>query len=404
MKNILFIFARHSENPDDSTLTKDLSDDFFKQGNNVTVVTFLEKKYKRETQLKIENGYEVLRVKTGNYFNIGSRIEKGMTVLTMASDLKKGIIKYLGDRKYDLIITHTPFVSTEKLIKPLKEYFKCPAHLILWDIFPQNAKDIGIINNNLLFSFFKYREKKMLSIYDYIWCMSEGNVDYLKKNYSYLDKNKIKFLRNWAVIKPKIKINKKEIRNKYNFSENDFIAVFGGNMGKPQKLENILSLAERCLENKNIKFLFIGSGSEKERLEKLTKDKNLINVSFINQVPREDYEKITAGCDIGLVSLDERFTVPNFPSKTTDYFKLSLPILASLDKCAAEDYGNFLQNEVKGGLFAPAGNTEELYKQFMKLYKDENLRKQLGNNGRKYYEEYLGVDKAYKTIMKKVGE
>ena len=60
--NILFIFSRHSENPNDSTLTKDLSDEFFKQGNNVTVVTLLEKKYKRETELKKENGYEVLRL------------------------------------------------------------------------------------------------------------------------------------------------------------------------------------------------------------------------------------------------------------------------------------------------------------------------------------------------------
>lgn len=402
--NILFIFSRHSENPNDSTLTKDLSDEFFKQGNNVTVVTLLEKRYKKETQLKIENGYEVLRIKTGNYFNISNKFEKGMTVLTMASDLKNGIIKYLGDRKYDLIITHTPFVSSEKLIFPLKKYFNCPAYLILWDIFPQNAKDIGIINNKFLFSFFKFKEKKMLSIYDCIWCMSEGNIKYLKENYSYLNKDKIKLLRNWAVIKPKLEIEKKNIRNKYGFLENDFIAIFGGNMGKPQKLENILSLAEKCLENKKIKFLFIGNGSEKERLEKLAKENNLLNVTFINQVPREDYEKITASCDIGLVSLDERFTVPNFPSKTTDYFKLSLPILASLDKCAAKDYGNFLQNEVKGGLFALAGNIDELYKQFMELYNNEDLRKGLGNNGRKYYEKYLGVDKAYETIMKEIGD
>lgn len=399
MKNILFIFLRHSENPNDSTLTKDLSDEFFRQGNNVTVVTILEKKYKKETQIKIENGYEVLRVKTGNYFNVSNKIEKGITSLTMIPKLKKEIIKYLGEKKYDLIITHTPFISTEKLINPLKKYFNCPAHLILWDIFPQNAKDIGILNNNLLFSYFKHNEKKMFLTYDCIWCMSEGNVNYLKENYFYLDKSKIKLLRNWAIIKPNIEINKKEIRNKYDFSEDEFIAIFGGNMGKPQKLENILSLAERSLENKKVKFLFIGNGSEKERLEKLAKEKNLSNVTFINQVPREDYEKITTSCDIGLVSLDERFTVPNFPSKTTDYFKLSLPILASLDRCAAEDYGNFLQNKVKGGLFAEAGNTEGLYNQFMKLYNDESLRKTLGNNGRKYYEEYLGVDKAYETIM-----
>lgn len=202
--------------------------------------------------------------------------------------------------------------------------------------------------------------------------------------------------------KKKIEIDKKEIRNKYNFSEDEYIAIFGGNIGRLQKLENILFLAEKCLKNKKIKFLFIGSGSEKERLEKLAKENNLSNVTFINQVPREDYEKITASCDIGLVSLDERFTVPNFPSKTTDYFKLSLPIFASLDKCAAEDYGNFLQNKVKGGLYAEAGNTKELYNQFMKLYSNKNLRKELGNNGRKYYEEYLGVDKAYETIIKEV--
>ena len=402
MKNILFIFLRHSENPNDSTLTKDLSDEFFKQGNNVTVVTILEKKYRRETQLKIENGYEVLRVKTGNYFNVSNSIEKGITSLTMVSKLKREIINYLGKKRYDLIITHTPFISTEKLINPLKSYFKCPAHLILWDIFPQNAKDIGILKNKLLFSYFKYNERKMFLAYECIWCMSEGNVDYLKENYSYLDKDKIKLLRNWAIIKPCIEINKEEIRKKYGFLKNDYIAIFGGNMGKPQKLENILFLAQKCLNNNNIKFLFIGNGSEKERLKKLSKENNISNVIFINQVLREEYEKITASCDVGLVSLDERFTVPNFPSKTTDYFKLSLPILASLDRCAAEDYGNFLQNKVKGGLFAEAGNTEGLYNQFMKLYNDESLRKTLGNNGRKYYEEYLGVDKAYETIMNEI--
>lgn len=400
--NILFIFSRHSENPNDSTLTKDLSDEFFKQGNDVTVVTLLEKKYRKETELKKENGYDVLRVKTGNYFNISNKFEKGMTVLTMARDLKNSILKNLGDRKYDLIVTHTPFVSTEKLITPLKKHFGCPAHLILWDIFPQNAKDLGMITNKFLFNFFKRKEEKMLKAYDYISCMSEGNVKYLIENYPYLNKDNIKLMRNWALIKPKIDINKEEIRNKYGFNKKDFIAIFGGNMGKPQKLENILALAEKALSEEIIKFLFVGSGSEKDRLEKLAKEKNLINTTFINQVPREDYEKITGACDVGIVSLDERFTVPNFPSKTTDYFKLGLPILASLDKCAMEDYGNFLENIAKGGLASTAPNTEKLYKKLKKLYENKNLREELGNNGRKFYEENLGVNKAYNIIIKEI--
>lgn len=397
--NILFVFSRHSESKDDSTLTRELSDEFSRNGNDITVVTILEKKFKRETEYKIENGYEVLRVKTGNYFNVGNKIEKGITTLTMIPKLKRGILKYLGDKKYDLIITHTPFLSDASLINPLKKYFKCPAHLILWDIFPQNAKDIGIVKNNIIFNFFKQKEKKMFLAYDQIWCMSKGNIKYLQEKYEYLDKDKIKLLKNWAYLKPKLKINKEEIRKKYGYSEKDFLAIFGGNMGKPQKLENILSLAEKCLELSDVKFIFVGNGSEKERLKKITKDKNLKNINFIDQLPRENYERFTSACNIGLVSLDERFTVPNFPSKTTDYFKLSLPILASLDRCSAEDYGKFLEEEAKGGIFAEAGNIEDLYEKFLTLYNSKDLRKQLGSNGRKYYEEYLGVDKAYKTIM-----
>lgn len=402
--NILFLYLRHSESKDDSTLTRELSDEFSRNGNDITVVTILEKKFKRETEYKIENGYEVLRIKTGNYFNIGSKIEKGITTLTMIPKLKKGILKYLGDKKYDLIITHTPFLSDASLINPLKKYFKCPAHLILWDIFPQNAKDIGIIKNNIIFNFFKQKEKKMFLAYDQIWCMSKGNIKYLQEKYEYLDKDKIKLLKNWAYLKPKLKINKEEIRKKYGYSEKDFLAIFGGNMGKPQKLENILSLAEKCLELSDVKFIFVGNGSEKERLKKITKDKNLKNINFIDQLPREDYERFTSACNIGLVSLDERFTVPNFPSKTTDYFKLSLPILASLDRCSAEDYGKFLEEEAKGGIFAEAGNVEDLYEKFLTLYNSKDLRKWLGNNGREYYEEHLGVDKAYKVIMNSIKE
>lgn len=397
--NILFIFSRHSKLANDSTLTKDLSDEFYRQGNDVTVVTVLEKKYKEDTQLKKENGYNVLRIKSSNIFNVKNKFEKGLSVLNIPKDIKNGVFKYLGDKKFDLIIAHTPFFSSEKIIKPLKDYYNCPAFLILWDIFPQNAKDIGMMTNSILFNFFKHKEKNMLLAYDRILCMSPGNVEYMKKNYDYLDKNKIKLLRNWAKIKPVEEIDKSVIRQKYGYGLDEFIVVFGGNMGKPQKLENILKLAEKVQNKDKIKFLFVGSGTEKDRLENIVKDKQLNNVRFINQVPREDYEVLISACNLGIVSLDERFTVPNFPSKTTDYFKLGLPVLASLDDTAAADYGHFLQEEAKGGLFASAGNIEKLQETLLRIYNDEMLRANLGKNGRKYYEENLGVEKAYNTII-----
>lgn len=401
-KNILFIFSRHSENPKDSTLTKDISDEFFRQGHNIKVVTMLEKKYKRKTQLNIENGYPVLRVKTGNYFDSPGKIEKGITALMMPKKLEKSIKKNFKDEQFDMIYTHTPFVSNAKLINNLKEYYKCKACLHLWDIFPQNAKDIKLLNNRILLKYFEVQEQRMYDAFDYIGCMSKGNLEYMKNRDKNIKLDKYFVLKNWAQIKQKPTFNKKLIREKYGYTENDFICIFGGNMGKPQKLENILELAKKSLIDKTIKFLFVGKGTERNWLEAKVRNEKISNVKFLDYVPREDYELITAACDIGLVSLDERFTVPNFPSKTTDYFKLELPILASLDFCAAKDYGKFLQDEVKGGLFALAGKTDELYNQLLKLKNNSELKIELGKNGRKYYENELGVERAYKTIMRQI--
>ena len=230
--------------------------------------------------------------------------------------------------------------------------------------------------------------------------MSEGNIKFLKNQDPEIENSKLHILRNWGKIKPKFESNRNEIREKYLYKDNDFIVVFGGNMGKPQGLEFLLNLAEKNLSNENIKFLFIGKGNEKEHLKNIVKTKNLNNVKFIDFIPREDYEKLISACDIGIVSLHSCFTIPNIPSKTIDYFKLSLPILAFTDKNT--DYPIILEKESKGGLSCFYGDLENAQERLMKLYNDESLRKELGNNGRKYYEEYLGVDKAYETIMNEI--
>lgn len=396
--NVLFLLPRYSENIKDSTLEKELVKEFSNQGNKVIVATILEE---GKTYFKELENIRLLKIRCGKYYSKGTtKLDKGMTILKIPFLFSLRIKEKINE-KIDLIILSTPMFNNPFLIKKMKNHFQCEVLLIVWDIFPQNAIDLGIIKNKFLIKYFDSKYKKALKISDYITVMSEGNKKYIKKIFRIEDK-KIILLKNWAYLKPKLEINKEEIRKKYEYSEKDFLAIFGGNMGKPQKLENILSLAEKCLELPEVKFIFVGNGSERERLKKVAMDKKLKNIRFIDQLPREDYEKFTSACNIGLVSLDERFTVPNFPSKTTDYFKLSLPILASLDKCSAADYGKFLEKEVRGGIFAEAGNVEDLYEKFLTLYNSKDLRKQLGNNGRGYYEEHLGVDKAYKVIINSI--
>lgn len=401
-ENILIILPRYSERINDSSLEKDLVNEFKDKGHKVTVVTLRERKEKKVTTLKIENGIQVLRVKTGNFRDDVNKYEKGITKILNPYIFYNQIKKKLSNEKYDLIITTTPISNSKYLHKKLKKEFKLARIItIIWDMFPQNALDLEMLKKNYLYKVLKKGFHNSLLTADFITAMSKGNLEYLKAEYINIEK-KIFVLKNWSKIKEKPKIEFKKIREKYGFNSLDFIVVFGGNMGKPQKLENILELADSAKEKVEIKFLFVGNGTEKEKLKEIKIKEKLNNVKFIDYIPREDYEKLITACDIGLVSLDERFTVPNFPSKTTDYCKLGLPILASLDNCALNDYGIYLEKKIKGGLVGRAGNTEDLKEKLLKLYTDEELRVQLGENSRKYYEKYLGVDKAYETIMNKI--
>jgi len=103
-------------------------------------------------------------------------------------------------------------------------------------------------------------------------------------------------------------------------------------------------------------------------------------------------------CDIGLINLSRKFTIPNIPSKTIAYFKACIPILASTDKNT--DYKDLLIKKAKAGLWSETGDLKTYKSNFDKLFNDKKLREELGRNGRRFLEENLSVEKAYQIIMK----
>ncbi len=395
--NILFLLIDFSKNSDH--LYKELVYKFRDCGHNVYVGTITEKKYKIPTSLQEEDGIKVLRVQTGNLFEVGF-IEKGITTLTLGRTLKNEVQKHFKNIPFDLVIHHTPPITFDSVVSEITRISKAKSYLILRDIFPQNAVDLGILKNKLLFKYFRKVERKLYKDSDFIGCMSQENINYIRAHNPDVDHAKLHILRNWGKIRPPLKVKKKDIRKKYGFSNDDFIAVFGGNMGRPQGLEFLLKLAEEYRESKNIKFLMVGKGCEKPKLMELAKNKGLKNVIFLDFIPRVDYEKLIAACDIGIVSLHSSFTIPNIPYKTVDYCKLSLPILACTD--TNTDYPKILEKEAKAGLASIYGDIEGYKRNFEILLTNRELRQKMSISGRKYYEEYLGVDLAYKTITDKV--
>jgi glycosyltransferase involved in cell wall biosynthesis len=398
--NILFLFAVYPEEKNGNFLTKDLPDELALRGENVYVATIRERRLGLPTSLSDEYGKKILRVRTGNMFNGANKIEKGLTTILMNRPLLLEIKKHWGDIKFDLVIGTSPYTANHILIKGIKEYFRCPAFLILWDLYPQNAKDLGFIKNKLLFNLLKKQEVKSIKQFDFIGCMSNGNINYIKENYDFIDYDKLFLFPLWAN-KHKASETKAIGRNEIGYKENDFIAVFGGSMGIPQNLSNIISLANKVKATPEIKFLFIGEGSESNNIKHLVQEMNLTNVKFIGRLDRAKYESIMSLCDVGLVSLHPDFTVPNFPSKTIEYLKYGLPILATLDRVSLNDYGNFIQDDIKVGLCSFAKDITKYEENLFRLLNDKALYIDLSNNAKKSYVENFDIQNNCNQIVNK---
>ncbi len=399
MKKVLFIGLSYPNVKENTHLYTDLMQEFQGRGHEVTVIAPDEEKIRKKSEMAIEGGIKILRVPTLSLFGTG-KIIKGLSNILLSYQFKKAFKKHKLSSNYDLIIIPTPPINLIDFAFWLKNKSKAKLYLILRDIFPQNAVDLKMMTKGgFIYTYFRKKEIKLYEQSDKIGCMSPANVDYVKKHNEYLDFSKIHLLPNWENLYDVDRnIDEEKIRGKYGL-KNKMVAIFGGNIGQPQRVENILHLAQQSQELKDLVFFIIGGGTEKEKIAKMATQLNLSNVILKDSLPRQEYSDILVLADIGLISLNQDFTIPNFPSKVLPYYNFKKPILASVD--VNTDFGT-IQEEIKSGFYSNAGDTASFKKNLVKLYSSKELREKLGQNGYDYMKEELTTARAYKTILEQL--
>lgn len=370
---------------------------FHENGHDITVVAPM---YDEVTSgLQIEEGIKVIRVKTMKLFGIGL-VKKGIANVLLPYQYKKALKENNIGFDFDLIITPTPPITLYGVAAWLKRKSKAKIYLILRDIFPQNAVDLGMLKKgSLIHYFFNRKEKKLYEKSDAIGCMSQGNIDFIKEQNPEVAHQKLHLLPNWGDPVPIIEESRiAELRKKENL-DHRFIVIFGGNIGLPQKLENIVDLAIACKDSKEILFIIMGSGTEAQNLENLIQSKNVNNIWLKPGLPQKEYMLWVQMADVGLISLSEKFTIPNIPSKSLSYYNTKTPILASIDKNT--DFGAILE-DLNVGVWAEASQTEALKEKLLFLKDNPDLRLKMGENGYAYMKEELSSKKAYRTIITEI--
>jgi glycosyltransferase involved in cell wall biosynthesis len=224
--------------------------------------------------------------------------------------------------------------------------------------------------------------------------MSPKNIEYVLRHNSLAEK-KVVLLPNWRKIRNLSSFKGRDFRNEMGLGGR-IVAVFGGVIGIAQELEFLLELAKLYRNSDKVCFLIIGDGNRYQNIAEIVQREALSNVILRKKVPSNEFAALLKHCDIGLINLDRRFTIPNFPSKVLDYFEAALPVLAATDP--STDFGRYL-DDAGAGFHCLTGDLESYRDKFEKLITDSQLRTQMGLNGRRYLESHLTVDLAYRTIM-----
>ena len=334
--NILFITIGQLTDINAPGIYTDLLREFKRNHHEVYVMTSREKRRQLPTEYLTESGFHFLRVKIGNITKCGV-IEKGISTVMVERQYISALRKYLKDVRFDLVLYTTPPITFVKTVEYIRKRDQAGTYLILKDIFPQNAVDIGMMDlsgiKGILYKHFRKQEKRLYSISDHIGCMSQANVDYVIRNNPEVDPEKVEICPNTMdpadMSCPEEK--RKQLREKYGIPQDKKVFIYGGNLGKPQDIPFIIQCMKACQDLDQAYFLIAGNGTEYHKLTKFMEEEKPENVRLIKQLPKDEYDQMVGSCDIGLIFLDHRFTIPNFPSRLLNYMAAKLPVLACTD-------------------------------------------------------------------------
>jgi len=314
----------------------DLALEFIRQGNQVTIITPSSETIVNILTDSIEN-MQIIRLKSPKIRGVSyirRVIGEFLMPFAMIFNLK---LSSASISQFDGVVTYSPSIFLGPVAKKIKKISECKNYLIIRDIFPQWAVDLGLISHNSApYFFLKLIERNLYSTADIIGIQTLANMPYFKKEI--LGNVTIEVLHNWWAVNKsttcRIVVEKSILKGRTIF-------VYAGNMGDAQGLSIFIDLADSLQAQKSIGFLFVGRGNAVISLRQDVKARRLDNILIYDEIEPQEIHALYQQCDIGIISLDKRHTTHNIPGKFLSYMQSGLPVLAAINS------GNDLEHIIK---------------------------------------------------------
>lgn len=285
----------------------------------------------------------------------------------------------------------------------LKKIKKVPFLYNLQDIFPDSLVGTGLAKKDgILWKIGRVIENFTYKNADKIIVISED----FKRNIMAkgVPEEKIEVIYNWVDEKAVVDVPREEnvLFDRYNLDRNKFYISYCGNIGLTQNLQMLTEVAKALESNEDIQLVLVGNGAYKQELEKIIKERNITNITLLPFQPYEEISHVFSLGDVSLVISKPGVGENSVPSKTWSILSASRPVLA-----------NFDENELKTiieknncGIFTKAGDKVAFTDAILKLYKDRELCKEYGRNGREFIMNNLTREigtRKYVEVIKGLG-
>ncbi len=320
---------------------RDLSREFVRQGYELTVL-LPEAAIKTPWVIEEFDGVQVLRLKAPRTKDIGY-VRRTLAELAMPFVMLRNLRKSpLAKVRWDGVVWYSPSIFHGPLVSALKKSSACKSYLIIRDIFPEWAVDMGLMGRGLPYRFFNAVARYQYSAADIIGVQTPGNRRYFDEWHEQLGR-KLEVLKNWLdnplQTKCSIRVNQTALAGRKVF-------VYAGNMGVAQGMDILVDLAEKLRSRQDVGFLFVGRGSDAARLKAAAQFQQLDNVVFFDEIDPDEIPDLYSQCDAGIVALDPRHKSHNIPGKFLTYMQSGLPVLANIN--AGNDLAQLIRDERVG--------------------------------------------------------
>ena len=390
-KKILFVTLARIDDINVSGIYTDLISKFVSEGYNATIICPIERRFGLNSRIIISNGVKIIQVKSLNIQKTNV-LEKIVSTFLLEFLLIRSFLKNCKNESYDIGLFTTPPIFITNFIKVLNNKRLKIKYLLLKDIFPQNALDLNIVNKfSPFYLYSRFIEKKLYNKFDFIGCMSKANMNYIIKHNT-INKSKVEVNPNSVDVSkyPKKKNNKKKTK--------ELKLVYGGNLGLPQNPILITKFISKIENLDNICFKIIGSGTEFKYIESYIIKNNISKTKILRSLTKASYFEELDNSDVGLIFLNEKFTIPNYPSRLLDYLYFDLAIISNTDSFT--DIDEIIVKENLGKSFYGMRDLDKMISEIIKL-RNITYLKSFNNNSQSTLLDFFNIETTFNLIDNK---